>query len=67
LTVGEVEAESADDPSEKIQPCPKEEAPVPPFATVRAVVRVSVPMFPKVEDAFTAESAVEDAYVPVSE
>ena len=37
------------------------EAPVPPLATERSVVRLSVPKSAKVEEALMAEKAVEEA------
>ncbi len=39
--------------------------PVPPFATVRAVFKDKVPMYPKVDDAYADENKVEDAFVIV--
>ena len=39
----------------------KVEAPVPPCATVRSLVRVRVPIVPNVEEALTEEIAVEEA------
>jgi hypothetical protein len=45
--VGLVEAESAPAPEEKIHPCPKEEAPVPPLLMARVEVAFTTPAVAK--------------------
>ena len=47
MTVGDVDAESAPEPEEKIHPCPKEVAPVPPLLMARVVVAWTTPLVAK--------------------
>ena len=47
MTVGEVLAESAPVPEEKIQPCPKEVTPVPPLLMAKVVVACTTPLVAK--------------------
>ena len=47
MTVGEVLAESAPVPEEKIHPCPKEVAPVPPLLMAKVVVACTTPLVAK--------------------
>ena len=47
MTVGEVLAASAPPPEEKIQPCPKDAAPVPPLLMAKVVVACTTPLVAK--------------------
>jgi hypothetical protein len=47
LTVGDVDAARAPVPEEKIHPCPKEAAPVPPLLMAKVVVAETTPLVAK--------------------